>query len=78
MKFSSVKIDVFWLCIWPLCVYSLAFVNFLNSLECIEKIFYLPVHLIFQEKLYQWIWRQEEGGSRVTTVDVLNYIQVCS
>lgn len=27
------------------------------------------------EKLYQWIWRQEEGGSRVTTVDVLNYIQ---
>ncbi|KAL2334958.1 hypothetical protein Fmac_016171 [Flemingia macrophylla] len=29
------------------------------------------------EKLYQWIWRQQEGGSRVGTVDVLNYIQVC-
>ncbi|XP_050212563.1 uncharacterized protein LOC126664287 [Mercurialis annua] len=27
------------------------------------------------EKLYQWIWRQQEGGSRVTTVDILNYIQ---
>ncbi|TKY46059.1 hypothetical protein E2542_SST28092 [Spatholobus suberectus] len=27
------------------------------------------------EKLYQWIWRQQEGGSRVGTVDVLNYIQ---
>lgn len=30
----------------------------------------------FQENLYQWIWRQQEGGSRVATVDVLNYIQV--
>ncbi|KAJ0085447.1 hypothetical protein Patl1_07994 [Pistacia atlantica] len=28
------------------------------------------------EKFYQWIWRQEEGGSRVTTVDILNYLQV--
>ncbi|ESW23967.1 hypothetical protein PHAVU_004G091000 [Phaseolus vulgaris] len=28
------------------------------------------------EKVYQWIWRQQEGGSRVGTVDVLNYIQV--
>ncbi|KAJ4831473.1 hypothetical protein Tsubulata_015224 [Turnera subulata] len=28
------------------------------------------------EKLYQWIWRQQEGGSRVTTADILNYIQV--
>ncbi|KAI9071214.1 hypothetical protein K1719_046831 [Acacia pycnantha] len=27
------------------------------------------------EKLYQWIWRQQEGGSRVATVDILNYIQ---
>ncbi|KAL9323855.1 hypothetical protein ACSQ67_008712 [Phaseolus vulgaris] len=27
------------------------------------------------EKVYQWIWRQQEGGSRVGTVDVLNYIQ---
>ncbi|KAJ7974013.1 Holocarboxylase synthetase [Quillaja saponaria] len=27
------------------------------------------------EKLYQWIWRQQEGGSRVTAVDILNYIQ---
>ncbi|KAJ0025928.1 hypothetical protein Pint_07881 [Pistacia integerrima] len=27
------------------------------------------------EKFYQWIWRQEEGGSRVTTVDILNYLQ---
>ncbi|XP_062157550.1 uncharacterized protein LOC133865202 isoform X2 [Alnus glutinosa] len=27
------------------------------------------------EKLYQWIRRQQEEGSRVATVDVLNYIQ---
>ncbi|KAK2420794.1 hypothetical protein QL285_031490 [Trifolium repens] len=27
------------------------------------------------EKLYQWICKQEEGGSRVATVDVVNYIQ---
>ncbi|KAL3504535.1 hypothetical protein ACH5RR_034376 [Cinchona calisaya] len=27
------------------------------------------------EKLYQWILRQQEGGSRVTTSDVLNYLQ---
>uniref|UniRef100_A0A7N2KVQ8 Reverse transcriptase zinc-binding domain-containing protein n=1 Tax=Quercus lobata TaxID=97700 RepID=A0A7N2KVQ8_QUELO len=27
------------------------------------------------EKLYQWIRRQQEEGSRVTTVDILNYIQ---
>ncbi|CAI8583342.1 unnamed protein product [Vicia faba] len=27
------------------------------------------------EKLYQWIWRQQEGGSRVATLDILNYIQ---
>ncbi|KAE8731815.1 exocyst complex component 2-like [Hibiscus syriacus] len=27
------------------------------------------------EKLYQWIWRQQEGGSRVTTMDILNYLQ---
>ncbi|CAJ1953190.1 unnamed protein product [Sphenostylis stenocarpa] len=27
------------------------------------------------DKLHQWIWRQQEGGSRVGTVDVLNYIQ---
>ncbi|KAA8546601.1 hypothetical protein F0562_002660 [Nyssa sinensis] len=27
------------------------------------------------EKLYQWILRQEEGGSRVTTVDTLTYLQ---
>ncbi|KAK9270142.1 hypothetical protein L1049_025718 [Liquidambar formosana] len=27
------------------------------------------------EKLYQWIWRQQEGGSRVSTVDILAYIQ---
>ncbi|KDP36560.1 hypothetical protein JCGZ_08327 [Jatropha curcas] len=27
------------------------------------------------EKLYQWIWRQQEGGSRVATVDIINYIQ---
>lgn len=32
--------------------------------------------LCFQEKLYQWIRRQQEEGSRVTTVDILNYIQV--
>nr|GMD91161.1 uncharacterized protein LOC109170126 [Ipomoea batatas] len=27
------------------------------------------------EKLYQWILRLQEGGSRVTTVDILNYLQ---
>ncbi|KAG6607634.1 uncharacterized protein LOC111433447 [Cucurbita moschata] len=27
------------------------------------------------EKLYQWMFRQQEGGSRVTTADVLNYIR---
>uniref|UniRef100_A0A5B7ABT5 Holocarboxylase synthetase n=1 Tax=Davidia involucrata TaxID=16924 RepID=A0A5B7ABT5_DAVIN len=27
------------------------------------------------EKLYQWVLRQQEGGSRVTTVDVLSYMQ---
>ncbi|KAL9286233.1 hypothetical protein AtEden1_Chr4g0283711 [Arabidopsis thaliana] len=27
------------------------------------------------EKLYQWIWRQQEGGSRVTPMDIVNYIQ---
>ncbi|TKY51450.1 hypothetical protein E2542_SST22965 [Spatholobus suberectus] len=27
------------------------------------------------EKLYQWIWRQQESGSRVATVDILTYIQ---
>ncbi|XP_022767960.1 uncharacterized protein LOC111312187 [Durio zibethinus] len=27
------------------------------------------------EKLYQWIWRQQEGGSRVTTMDILSYLQ---
>jgi len=27
------------------------------------------------EKLYQWIRRQQEEGSRVTTVDILNYVQ---
>ncbi|XP_039062327.1 uncharacterized protein LOC120206808 isoform X2 [Hibiscus syriacus] len=28
----------------------------------------------FQEKLYQWIWRLQEGGSRVTTMDIFNYL----
>ncbi|KAL2935653.1 Pyruvate kinase [Bienertia sinuspersici] len=27
------------------------------------------------EKLYQWILRQQEAGARVTTVDILNYLQ---
>ncbi|XVE55110.1 hypothetical protein DITRI_Ditri03aG0134600 [Diplodiscus trichospermus] len=27
------------------------------------------------EKLYQWIWRQQEGGSRVSTMDILSYLQ---
>ncbi|CAL0300677.1 unnamed protein product [Lupinus luteus] len=27
------------------------------------------------EKLHQWIWGEQEGGSRVATVDILNYIQ---
>ncbi|MCI23627.1 hypothetical protein A2U01_0044809, partial [Trifolium medium] len=28
-----------------------------------------------EEKLYQWIWRHQEGGSRIATVNILNYIQ---
>lgn len=28
------------------------------------------------EKLYHWILRQQEAGSRVTTVDILTYLQV--
>lgn len=27
------------------------------------------------EKLYQWIWRQHEQGTKVTVVDIVNYIQ---
>ncbi|CAK9188005.1 unnamed protein product, partial [Ilex paraguariensis] len=27
------------------------------------------------DKLYQWIRRQQEGGSRVTTIDILTYLQ---
>lgn len=27
------------------------------------------------EKLYQWIWRQQEGGSRLTAMDILSYLQ---
>lgn len=27
------------------------------------------------EKLYQWIRRQQEGGSRVTTLDILSFLQ---
>ncbi|GAB4845181.1 hypothetical protein Ancab_038587 [Ancistrocladus abbreviatus] len=27
------------------------------------------------EKLYQWIIRQQEAGSRVTAIDILNYLQ---
>ncbi|VFQ80157.1 unnamed protein product [Cuscuta campestris] len=27
------------------------------------------------DKLYQWILRLQDGGSRVTTVDILNYLQ---
>lgn len=29
-----------------------------------------------QEKLYQWILRQQEAGARVGIVDILNYLQV--
>ncbi|MED6197013.1 hypothetical protein PIB30_052753 [Stylosanthes scabra] len=31
--------------------------------------------LKFYEKLYQWIWKQQEGGSKVASGDILNYIQ---
>ncbi|KAL5560237.1 hypothetical protein UlMin_036448 [Ulmus minor] len=27
------------------------------------------------EKLYQWMCRQQEGGSKVTTADIVNYLQ---
>ncbi|GMH31322.1 hypothetical protein Nepgr_033165 [Nepenthes gracilis] len=30
---------------------------------------------ILLEKLYQWIIRQEETGSRVATIDILTYLQ---
>ncbi|XVE60902.1 hypothetical protein DITRI_Ditri05aG0164000 [Diplodiscus trichospermus] len=29
------------------------------------------------QKLYQWIWRQQEEVSRVTTMDILSYLQYC-
>lgn len=32
--------------------------------------------LLFQEKLYQWILRQQEEGSQVTTIDIVAYLQV--
>lgn len=32
--------------------------------------------VLFQEKIYQWILRQQEEGSRVSTVDVVAYLQV--
>ncbi|KAE8682299.1 exocyst complex component 2-like [Hibiscus syriacus] len=27
------------------------------------------------DNIYEWIWRQQEGGSRVTTMDILSYLQ---
>ena len=39
--------------------------------NCIDPLF------SSQEKLYQWILRQQEEGSRATTVDIVAYLQVC-
>ena len=36
----------------------------------------LESYISFIGKPYRWIWRQQEGGSRVATVDILHYIQV--
>lgn len=46
------------------------------KLSYLVEFAYLAWSYCFQEKLYQWIWRQQEGGSRVATVDIINYIQV--
>lgn len=35
------------------------------------------LNMFFQDKIYQWISRQQEGGSRVTTMDIVSYLQVC-
>jgi hypothetical protein len=46
------------------------------KLSYLVEFAYLAWSYCFQEKLYQWIWRQQEGGSRVTTFDIINYLQV--
>ncbi|XP_015059498.1 uncharacterized protein LOC107005420 [Solanum pennellii] len=40
-----------------------------------QKLSFLSGERHGMEKLYQWILRQQEGGSRVTTVDIMNYLQ---
>lgn len=37
---------------------------------------YVSLLNTLQEKLYQWVLRQQEEGSRVTTVDIVAYLQV--
>ena len=49
---------------WPLGIAS----NYINP----SSLF--PFSL--QEKLFQWILRQQEEGSRVTTADIVTYLQV--
>ncbi|XP_059292775.1 uncharacterized protein LOC132603893 [Lycium barbarum] len=40
-----------------------------------QKLSFLSGERHGMEKMYQWILRQQEGGSRVTTVDIMNYLQ---
>ncbi|XP_021802837.1 uncharacterized protein LOC110746915, partial [Prunus avium] len=38
-------------------------------------IFSSSLHISGKDKIYQWISRQQEGGSRVTTMDIVSYLQ---
>lgn len=42
----------------------------------IDVIYTYALLLLFQEKLYQRILRQQEEGSQVTTIDIVAYLQV--
>lgn len=54
-------------CSWLLCYSGLLIC--VSAFNCWRFVF-------LQEKLYQWILRQQEEGSRVTTVDIVSYLQV--
>lgn len=54
-------------CGWLLCYPGLLIC--VSAFKCWRFVF-------LQEKLYQWILRQQEEGSRVTTVDIVSYLQV--
>ncbi|CAJ1976901.1 unnamed protein product [Sphenostylis stenocarpa] len=61
------------------------YASFSNAANSLSQLYALSMNrhkLSFQagerhslEKLYQWIRRQQEGGSRIAIVDILGYIQ---